>query len=309
MRIVFLGTPGFAVPSLTAVARLHAVAGVVTQPDRPAGRGRRLSLSAVKQAAESLGLPILQPENASSPEAVAEIAGLQPDLIVVAAFGQLLRPRLLRLPRLGCINVHASLLPRWRGASPIQAALIHGDGVTGVTIMQMDAGLDTGPILSRRELAIRADHTGGSLTAELAEIGADLLVLTLAAYLAGDIVPTPQDDTLATTAPRLAPSDTYLDPAKPAVDLARRVRAFAPQPGARILWNAEALRVLEAHASAGREVPTGKVVVHGGLPAMATRDGLLVFDRLQMSGGRPVDGRSFLAGHPALSGAVLTRLE
>ncbi|MBI3764167.1 MAG: methionyl-tRNA formyltransferase, partial [Chloroflexi bacterium] len=197
-RVVFMGSPDFAVPSLRALCAGHEIVGVVTQPDRPAGRGRRLAESAVKVTARELGLPIIQPESLRAPGALAALRDWSPDAIVVADFGQILRQDVLHLPPFGCLNVHASLLPRHRGAAPIPAAILAGDAETGVTIMKMDAGLDTGPILARRSEAIHPDDTTATLTARLARLGADLLSETLPAYLARQITPQPQDDSQAT---------------------------------------------------------------------------------------------------------------
>jgi len=309
MRIVFLGTPPFAVSSLRALAGHFDLAGVVTQPDRPAGRGRRPQPPPVKVCATDLGLPVLQPEKTRAPEVLAALRAWDPEVVVVAAFGQILPVSLLQLPGHGCLNVHASLLPRWRGASPVQYALLHGDTRTGVTIMKMDEGLDTGPILAQRSLPIRPDHTGGSLTAELADIGAQLLVESLPAYVSGRLPPIEQDSRLATSAPRLMSMDSALDPAQTAFELERRVRAFDPWPGSRLLWGKETLRVLEARVVTGPSSRPGAISVIDGRPTMATGDGLLVLERLQLPGGKPIGGKAFLAGHPSLAGAVLTRPE
>src|SRR5512139_2910075 len=177
-RIVFMGSPDFSLPTLRALAEQYPIAGVVTQPDRPAGRGRTLTPPPVKQLAVELGLPIIQPRRLRQPEAMEQLLAWAPDLIVVAAFGQILRPEVLELPAHGCINVHASLLPRWRGAAPIQASLLHGDRETGVTIMVMDPGIDTGPIMAQRSLRIDPDDTAGSLSNRLSQLGADLLIDT-----------------------------------------------------------------------------------------------------------------------------------
>jgi methionyl-tRNA formyltransferase len=309
MRVVFLGTPDFAVPSLLALAERFDVVGVVTQPDRPAGRGLRPLPPAVKRAALDLGLPILQPERIRSAEALASLAGWHPEIILVAAFGQILPAAVLSLPAMGCLNVHASLLPRWRGPSPIQAALLHGDDETGVTIMKMDEGLDTGPILAQRPLAILPGHTSGTLASELGTLGAELLVETLPLYVGGELSPVPQDERLATLAPRLQGSDGALDPSLPALQLERRVRALNPWPGSRLRWGKETLRVHAAHALAGTAAPPGTVLALSGGPVMATGEGLLSLDEVQLPGGKSVSGRAFVAGHRTLLGAVLTRPE
>ncbi|HMK08706.1 MAG TPA: methionyl-tRNA formyltransferase, partial [Anaerolineales bacterium] len=276
MRLVFFGTPDFAVPSLRGLAGRYLLAGVVTQPDRPAGRGRRLQSSPVKECAQELGLPILQPERIRSAEALAALNSWHPDLIVVVAFGQILPRSVLGLPGHGCVNVHASLLPRWRGASPVQAALLHGDATTGITLMKMDEGMDSGPIIAQRSLAIRPDHTGGSLTAELAAMGAHLLLDTLPAFLSGTIALRPQDHLQATFAPRLSRQDGRLDPHHPADVLERQVRAFLPSPGATLLWGDLTMKIMAAHLeTAEHDLPAGTVADRNGSPALATGSGWL----------------------------------
>jgi methionyl-tRNA formyltransferase len=231
-QIVFMGTPDFAVPALTALIKSeYQVMGVVTQPDRPSGRGKKLTPSAVKVVAEAANLPVLQPETLKDEEAKQALAALQPDLIVVAAFGQILRQEVLELPRHGCLNIHASLLPRWRGAAPVAAAILAGDAETGVTLMKMDVSLDTGPMIAHQALPITPDHTTETLTAVLAEVGATLLLDTLPDWLAGQIEAQPQDNNLATFAPRLKKEAGRIDWTQPAVLIERQVRAFDPWPG------------------------------------------------------------------------------
>jgi len=307
MRIVFLGSPAFAVPSLEALAAHYRVVGVVTQPDRPAGRGRRLRPPAVRLAAHRLGLPILQPARLATPEALAAIRSWTPDLIVVAAFGQLLRTSLLDLPRLGCLNVHASLLPRWRGASPVQAAILAGDATTGVSLMRMDPGLDTGPLLAQRSVPIAPDDTGGSLASRLAELGAALLLETLPGYVSGSVQPTPQDDSHSTHAPLLRKTDGALSPTDPALVLARKVRAYDPWPGTYIEWQGRRLAVLAAHPAATDEPqPPGAAVPAGDRPAISTADGLLVLDRVQPVGKKPMPGEAFLRGNRDFLGSSIS---
>lgn len=299
MRIVFLGSPDFAVPSLRLLAQVHEVAAVVTQPDRPAGRGRRLQASPVRQAAASLSIPTLQPTRVSEPEATAAILAFEPEAIVVVAFGQILRPPLLEAPPLGCLNVHASLLPRWRGASPIQHAILAGDAETGVTIMRMDAGLDSGPILAQRAHPIRPEHTGGSLSAELSRLGAELLLETLPQYVEGELLPRPQPLEGVTMAPRLTRADGILDPMRPAADLARCVRAFDPWPGTRLVWPEGSLAILRAQAIQGQTGVPGTIIGRDPSPALATTDGHLLLDQVKPPGGRAMTGAEYLAGHPA----------
>ncbi|MDH3944953.1 MAG: methionyl-tRNA formyltransferase, partial [Anaerolineae bacterium] len=219
-----------------------------------------------------------------------------PDLIVVAAYGQILRPVVLDMPPHGCINVHASLLPRWRGASPINAAILHGDSETGITIMQMDPGMDTGPILSQRSIPIQPDDTAGSLIPRLSELGGELLVETLPAYLSGDLVPQPQDDALATPAPMLKKIDGLLNFSTTAADLERQVRAFHPWPGAYTNLNSQPLKVHRARAVEKSSASPGQVVVHDSFPAIGTSQGLLLLEELQPAGKRSMSGKDFLLG-------------
>jgi len=296
-KIVFMGSPEFALPTLRALADHFRVVGVVTQPDRPAGRGRKLSPPPVKTLAQALGLPVIQPRRLKEPQAMQQLAAWQPDLIVVAAFGQILRRTVLALPPRGCLNVHASLLPRWRGAAPIHAAILHGDRETGVTIMQMDPGLDTGPVLSQRSTPITPADTAGSLSQRLARMGAELLVETIPGYLSGAIQPQPQDDSRATYAPKLEKSAGALDFSQPVAALERQVRAMHPWPGAYLLWEGNRLRV---HRAAPREIPQplppGTRLIREGLPAVAGADGLLLLLEVQPAGKRPMSGGDFLNG-------------
>lgn len=301
-RTVFMGSPEFALPVLQALVELYPVVGVVTQPDRPAGRGKILTPPPVKVLAEQYRLPIIQPQRLSQPDAFAQLAAWAPELIVVAAFGQILRPQVLDLPRHGCINVHASLLPRWRGAAPIQAAILHGDSETGVTIMRMDPGIDTGGMLSQRALPIQPDDTASSLSARLAEVGARLLVETLPAYLEGRISPQVQDEQFATYAPMLKKEDGALDFQKPAAELARQVRAYDPWPGTFLEWNGQPVKVLQAHAfpeariNWDRQLKPGAKLRSGNLPAVKAAEGLLILDVLQPAGKKPQTGAEFLNG-------------
>ena len=305
MRIAFLGSPDFAVPTLEALASAHEVVGVVTQPDRPAGRGRVLTPPPVKAAAHRLGLPVLQPPRLRAPEATAELARWAPDLIVVAAYGQILRPDVLALPRHGCLNVHASLLPRWRGASPVPAAIRAGDRVTGVTIMQMDAGMDTGGILAQASLAIGPLDTAASLTAQLAPLGASLLLNSLEAYVRGYLKPAAQDESQATAAPLLKKDDGRLDFTLSARELERQVRAFDPWPGTFLEWEGRRLSVLGAEADETGNLPVGVVTRQGGFPVVGTAQGQLVLRRVQPAGRQPVSGDAFLRGTPAFAKARL----
>ena len=290
-----MGSPDFAVPVLRTLAQAYPLAGVITQPDRPAGRGMALVPPPVKTAALDLGLPVLQPERLRAPEAVAALRAWAPELIVVAAFGQILRPQVLELPRYGCVNVHASLLPRWRGAAPIQAAILAGDIETGVTIMKMDLGVDTGPTLSRRALPIAADDTAGDLFDKLAPLGAQLLLETLPGYLAGKVQPQAQPSGGATYAPMLKKEDGRLDFSHPAEELARRVRAFQPWPGAYMEWKEGMLKVQRARPGPGQAAP-GQRLASRDWPAVGTGDGLLLLEQLQPPGKKSMSGKAFLAG-------------
>jgi methionyl-tRNA formyltransferase len=295
-RIVFMGSPEFALPSLQALAEAFHVVGVVTQPDRPAGRGRQLTPPAVKVLAASLGLPVIQPARLKEPQAMEQLHSWRPDVIVVAAFGQILRPAVLDLPPFGCVNVHASLLPRWRGAAPIQAAILSGDTETGVTLMRMDAGLDTGPILSQQSTPIHATDTAGSLSDRLAEMGSTLLIETLPAYVSGKITPQPQDDALATLAPKLEKSAGELDFTQTAVQLARAVRAYNPWPGAYLNWHKQRLNLYKARPAPGNKGRPGERTIHENFPAIVTGDGLLVLELLQPAGKPKMSGDDFLRG-------------
>ena len=295
IKIVFMGSPDFALPTLRALHEKFNVVGVVTQPDRPAGRGQQEQSPEVKVLAQELGLPFIQPNSLKQTSALSQLEKWSPDVIVVAAFGQILRENILTLPPYGCVNVHASLLPRWRGAAPVQAALLN-DEVTGVTIMKMDKGLDTGPILSQREIFITDEMTAGTLFDQLAQIGAHLLAETLPKYIYGEIQPHPQDDALATYAPRLKREDGLIDFNQPAEFLARRVRAYNPWPGSYQFWHKKRLKVFAAHAEFGVNIPPGTPAVIKDQPAWGTKHGLLVLDELQLAGKQRVSGSEFLRG-------------
>jgi methionyl-tRNA formyltransferase len=290
-----MGSPDFAVPSLKALTDVYPVVGVVTQPDREAGRGRTLVAPPVKHVALELGLPVMQPEKLRTPEAMAQLQSWAPDLVVVAAFGQILRLAVLDLPRYGCVNVHGSLLPRWRGAAPIQAAILADDQETGITIMKMDSGVDTGPMLSQRAMPIKPDDTAGSLFERLSTLGAELLIETLPRYLTGEIQPQPQPEEGVTYASMLKKEDGLLDFTLSADELARRVRAFNPWPGAFFEWQGGLIKVHQAHAVEGR-TELGAHLIHQKSPAIGTGDGILVLDIVQPAGKKPMDGKAFLAG-------------
>jgi len=292
-----MGSPDFALPGLRALASRYQIVGVVTQPDRASGRGRALKPPPVKTLALELGLPLVQPEKLRQPEAVQQLRAWNPDLIVVAAFGQILKPEVLDLPRFGCLNVHASLLPRWRGAAPINAAILAGDEETGITIMKMDAGLDTGGILAQRAFRLSPDVTAGAAFDALSALGADLLLESLPDYLAGKLTPVPQPEDGVTYAPMLKKEDGRLDFARPADELERRVRAMNPWPGAWFEWDGNLLKVARAKTLGGEKGrASGIRLVVEGRPAVTCADGALVLEEVQPAGKRPMSGRAFLAG-------------
>ncbi len=298
-RIVFLGTPDFAVPSLQKLAENFQVVGVVTQPDRPAGRGREQFPPPVKKTAQELDLDVFQTQDVNSLPSLNVIRGWEPDLICVAAFGQILHQELLNLPGAGCLNVHASLLPRWRGASPINAAILAGDTISGVTIMKMGPGLDDGPIIAQQSLEISPEETAGALSDHLAELGGELLVETIPPYLEGKLQPQPQDSSQATYAGLLTKKDGELDFQRDAEDLARKVRAFFPWPGTYTSWQGSRLLIHKARPANVTSPGAGVFTVYEGLPAIGTGSGLLVLDELQLAGKSKLPGRDFLNGIPA----------
>lgn len=291
-----MGSPDFSVPTLHAlVDGGYELLGVVTQPDRPAGRGNKLTPPPVKVAADALGLETIQPQRLRQPDAMEQLQAWNPDLIVVAAFGQILRPDVLDLPKYGCINVHASLLPRWRGAAPIQACILAGDVESGVTIMKMDPGIDTGPMLSQKSIRLADDETGGSLFERLSALGSALLIETLPPYLSGELLPQEQPMEDETYAPMLKKENGLLDFTQTAIELERRVRAMRPWPGAFFSYQNAPLKIHRAHVADGIIEP-GKQIIYQGLPAVGTQLGLLVLDELQPAGRASMPGKAFLSG-------------
>ncbi|MEJ2604223.1 MAG: methionyl-tRNA formyltransferase [Gammaproteobacteria bacterium] len=306
-RLIFAGTPEFALASLRALCGAgHRPVAVLTQPDRPAGRGRRVRAGPVKAWAESEGIPVRQPVTLKDDTVQEEIRSLEPDLMVVAAYGLILPPPVLASASAGCLNVHASLLPRWRGASPIQAAVLAGDPVSGVSLMRMEAGLDTGPVFARAETPVGARETAGELHDRLAALGGELLVEHLPAILDGTLRAVPQDDALATYAPRIRREDALIDWSAPAADLDRRIRAYNPWPVSHTVLEGESLRVwsaepLEIDAGAG----PGTILEAGaGGIAVATGDGALRLLEVQMAGRRRIAAGD-LANQRPLSGLRL----
>jgi methionyl-tRNA formyltransferase len=304
-RLIFAGSPDFAVPALEALlASRHDIVGVFTQPDRPAGRGRKLAASPVKEAAVAAGIPVFQPLRLKQPAEQQLVANLNADLMVVVAYGLLLPQAVLDMPRLGCVNLHASLLPRWRGAAPIQAAILNGDTRTGVGLMQMDAGLDTGPVLAEAATDIGARETGGELHDRLAELGADLLADNLAALLAGELPAQPQATDGVTYAGRIAKSDGLIDWAEPAANTVRKVLAYDPWPVAHTLYKGQPLRVFSATAESGAGSP-GRVL--SCTPAgvrVATGAGVLNISELQLPGRKRMTAKDFANAHDR-TGAML----
>jgi methionyl-tRNA formyltransferase len=305
MRVVFMGTPEFALPTLALLADRYQLVGVYTRRDKPAGRGQEVALSPVKEYALARGLPLYQPGTLRKAEPVAELRALEPDLIVVAAFGLILPQEVLDIPRHGCLNVHASLLPRWRGAAPVAAAILAGDAETGCTMMRMDAGVDTGPILAQKAMPIASGDTTGNLTLKLAQLGAELLAVTLPRWLGREIAPQPQDETHATYAPMARKEDGKLEWARPADFLARQVRACQPWPGAYTTWKGQLLKVWRAHALHVESAGSGSVVAWEGGAAVGAGEGLLALDEVQLAGRRPAAMAEFLRGARGFIGSVL----
>lgn len=303
MRIVFMGTPDFAVPSLEALLKSgDDVVGVVTQPDRPKGRGQSLTPSPVKLLAQREYISVLQPTKMKDPDFLATLTAWKPDLIAVAAFGRILPPTILSLPPKGCINVHASLLPKYRGAGPIQWAIINGETETGITTMLMDEGMDTGAMLLQEKIHIEPDDTAGSLSPRLALLGGRLLVETLKLLKAGTLVPRAQDHAQATVAPLLKKEDGVIDWRLPAAVLANRIRGLTPWPGAYTFLGEDRLTLYRAIAlaertaeSPGRITAVTKEAIH-----VATGEGVLAVKELQPANSRRMTVAQYLAGHPSI---------
>jgi methionyl-tRNA formyltransferase len=309
MNLVFAGTPEFAVPALKALLDAgHTILAVYTQPDRPAGRGRKLGMSAVKEFAVARGLRVHQPVTLKSETEVETLRALKPDAMIVIAYGLILPGSILAVPQYGCINVHASLLPRWRGAAPIQRAIEAGDANTGVTIMQMDAGLDTGAMLAVAQAPIGADDTAATLHDRLAQLGGRLLVDTLAQLVCGAVVPQTQDSALATYATKLNKDEARLDWNADAELLARRIRAFNPWPVAHTALDGQALRLWHAqaeHPTAAEQLPGTVLSADADGVRVQCARGVLRITRLQLEGGKVLEARAFLNGRPLPPGTRL----
>lgn len=311
MHVVFMGTPDFAVPALQSLVQAgYPVAAVVTQPDRPRGRGKKLLPGPVKLTARKHGLTVLQPEQIKEASFLEQLARLEPDVVVVAAYGQILPPAVLNLPRLGCLNIHASLLPRYRGAAPIHRAVMNGERETGVSIMLMNEGLDTGGVLSQKAVPVAGTDTTGLVHDRLAGLGADLLLKTLPRWAAGKITPRPQDDAQATYASPLTRQDEIIDWRRPARAIADQVRALDPRPGARTCLNGRLIKIWRAvpreAAPRAAGAASGQVLAGGGgeLIVLAGQGCLQILE-LQAQGGRRLPASDFLRGHPLPAGAVL----
>lgn len=297
MRVVFAGTPPFAARALEAiVAAGHHVELVLTRPDRPAGRGMRLSPSAVAQSAASHGLTIEKPASLKDPEAQLRLCALAPEVMVVAAYGLLLPQAVLDIPARGCLNIHASLLPRWRGAAPIQRALLAGDEETGICIMQMEAGLDTGPVLLERQTPIGPRDTAGSLLERLTVLGADLIAQALAELHC--LQPRPQDDSRATHAAKISKADARIDWSRTAAQIDRQVRAFNPSPGAEARMGEDLIKIWEARPVEGVGTPGAPIEATPARLVIACGDGALQLLQLQRPGGRRMDAGDFVRGKP-----------
>ena len=306
-RLVFMGTPDFAVSVLKALIGRYEIVGVVTQPDRRAKRGRKVKAPPVKAVALAHDLPVLQPPSLRRPDVVAELRALAPEVMVVAAYGQILKAAVLGIPPRGCLNVHASLLPRYRGAAPIAAAILAGEEETGVTIMLMDEGMDTGPILSQATCSIFPQDTRESLSARLAQLGADLLMDTLPRWLAGEIELQSQDDSQATYSRIIAKQDGLIDWSQSAVEIWLRSRAYHPWPGTYTYWRGKLLKVLGAEALpqwSGEGEPGQVMALDEGL-AVATGEGALLLGEVQLAGKRAVSAQDFARGQRDFVGSVL----
>lgn len=311
LHLVFFGSPEFAVPSLRSLlGRGHRIAAVYTQPDRPAGRLNTPVATPVRSAAEAAGIPVRTPKSLRNEAEQAALAALDADAFVVVAFGRLLPEPVLAIPRLGVLNVHPSLLPLYRGPSPVQQAILDGAAKTGVSVMLLDEGMDTGPVLAQVEVPLEGTETGGSLTSGLFETGAGLLVETLDRHARGEITPQQQDSSRATVTSLLERSDGEINWAEPAEHIARMVRAYDPWPGTFTRWRGQVLKVLEAwpegvsRAEAGEAKP-GAVVASDSLLSVQTGQGAINIHRLQLEGKKAVAAGEFIRGYPAIAGSTL----
>ncbi len=308
MRIVFMGTPDFAVPVLKLlVLNNYRVTAVYTQPDKPAGRGCRMAFSPVKQEALSLGLKVAQPVSLKEGESVEELAALKPDVIVVAAYGQILTQAVLDLPKYKCINIHPSLLPKYRGAVPVAASILNGDSFTGVSIMQMDKGLDTGPVISQAQIPVLGYDNTGILTHKLSLMGAFLLLEILPDWIKGRIPPRPQDDSAASYFSAITRESGEIDWSEPAEVIRRKVHAYYPRPGCFTRWQGKNMKIIDALPQPKIQgAECGHVIVlSDGSAGVATGNGILKIVKLQMEGKKPMSSVEFLRGQRQFAGSVL----
>ncbi len=309
-RVVFMGTPSFVVPVLDALHDDTALdlTAVYCPPDRRRGRGQRLESSPVKARAQELGIPVFQPPTFRDPQAIAQLKSCRPDAIVVAAYGRLLPPDALGVPEFGCLNLHPSLLPRYRGPSPVAGTILAGDDTTGVTVMLLDEGMDTGPIIAQSERAISPSDDAISLTASLFLDGASLLLRTLPGWIDGAVAAFPQDDNLSTYTSKLERSDGLADWDSGVETLVRRHKAYAPWPGLYTHWDGKEIKMLEVAPATGPPVESGLVTSVDGAPiAIGAGNGWLAVHRLQMEGRRPATAEDFLRGYPLFMGSRLTK--
>lgn len=304
-RLVFMGTPQFAVASLEACVALGDVVAVVTQPDKPRGRGQEVSFSPVKERAVALGLNVLQPPKVRGTDFDQTLKALNADLAVVTAYGKILPKAVLEAPRLGCVNVHASLLPRWRGAAPIQWAIAAGDEKTGVCLMQMDEGMDTGAVIARAELPILSSDTSATLHDKLSALGGEVLRRELPEYLAGRRTPVPQPVEGVQLARMIDKEDGRLDFKRPAVELERRLRAFTPWPGAFFTLGGQTVKVQQVSVASGRGEPGVVLRADSTGIEVACSEGSLVLETLQPEGKKPMPAKEFLNGRKVMANSIL----
>ncbi|HUI44820.1 MAG TPA: methionyl-tRNA formyltransferase [Nitrospirota bacterium] len=310
MKLVYMGTPQFAVAPLRALAASgHEIIGVVTRIDKPSGRGQVLASPPVKQAASEMKLPLFQPRRVREPEFIAMLKSLNAEVIVVAAYGQILPNEILTLPKYGCINIHASLLPLYRGAAPINWAIMHGDAETGITIMQMDEGMDTGAMLLQESIPIGSKDTAGSMLEKLSSLGARLITEALPLIAAGRIARRVQDNRRATLAPPLRKKDGSIDWTLPAVEIHNRVRGLSPWPGAYTYLDGKMIKILESEAMTGKEEPGVLFEAEKGALAVGAGSGILRIVALQSEGKKPMTAADFLRGHHGLAGKKLSEKE
>lgn len=308
MKIVFMGTPDFAVPSLKALIESeHEVVAVVAQPDKPKGRGHKLTPPPTKVLAEEFNIPVLQPDKIKTEEFLKELEELDPDVISVTAYGKIIPKSILEMPEYGCINVHPSLLPKYRGAAPVNWTLIHGEKLTGVTIMQMDEGMDSGDILLVRKVLINDEDDAGTMLEKLSHIGAEMLVETVELLGEGKLSPVKQDESLATYAPMLKKSDGEINWDKPAEEIRNLVRGLTPWPGTFTKIENKTLKIFKTKIVEGRGKPGEVVLSSRNDLHIATGDGALEIRELQMEGGKRLDIKSFLTGHQIEEGTILGR--